>query len=72
MTAYTVDAVTYDGTVAVLYGHDEAGREVAIAAEPRMARDIDEALTRHERPSVDAEDWQILRGRPDAVRVVPR
>lgn len=50
-TSYEVDAVTYDGTVSVLFAHGVDGHEVAIAAEPRIARDIETALDFGRRPN---------------------
>lgn len=64
MRAYEVDAVTYQGSVAVLYAHDAKGNEVAIASEPRMARDIATAIEYGRRPVVDVEPWQLLWGEP--------
>lgn len=69
MKAYEVDAVVYEGSVAVLFAHDAAGGEVAIAAEPRMARDIEAALDMGRRPVVDVEPWQVMYSSPIERRV---
>lgn len=74
MTAHTFEVldVEYTGSVAVLRVRDARGLEGAVAAEPRMARDIDAALAQGERPTVTVESWQILPGwpgRPDREEV---
>ncbi len=65
MSGYTVEAVTDHGTVAVLHGRDDWGWRVDIAAEPRMARDVEAAIAAGETPRVDAEPWQIVARWPD-------
>jgi hypothetical protein len=61
---YEVDAVTFHGTVAILFAHDTAGHEVAIACEPRMAARIDRAVFTGRRPVVDVEPGAILYAEP--------
>lgn len=64
MTTVEVLSVRHEGSVAVLYAVDRHGRECAVAAEPRMARDIAEAIELDEHPRVAVESWQFLPGYP--------
>lgn len=63
-----VRAVTYDGTVAVLYVVAANGAEVVVAAEPRLAHDIDRALGLGQRPIIEWERWQQLYPRVPVLR----
>lgn len=68
-----VRAVTFEGSVAVLYLIAEAGDELAVACEPRMAHDIESALALGSRPLVEYEPWAVLWPTGETqVRVVAR
>jgi hypothetical protein len=62
VTTFEVQAVIPHETVIVAYCVDRDGTEVAIAVEPGMAHNLSHELEAGRRPSVLAEDWQIVVG----------
>lgn len=58
----TVVSVSPHGSIATLDCVDDDGREVGIAAEPRMAYDIADALEAGELVEIEPEPWQIVYG----------
>ena len=61
-------SVSYDGTIAMLYVTVPNGAEVVVAAEPRLAHDIEEALRYNERPMIEWAAWQQLYPRVPVLR----
>ena len=55
--------VEWDGTsVAVIVALTPDGDEVRIAAEPRLAQDVEAALAAGEDVPLDVEGWQVIAG----------
>jgi hypothetical protein len=54
--------VSQIGSVAIGYVRADTGAEGVVAIEPRMARDIADAIELGEHPTIQVEPWQLLPG----------